>query len=199
VASGGTTILVVDDDDSVRVTLGAVLSDAGHSVSLSATGSEALARLRRREFDVVLADLHLDDMDGLRILQQVRRRWPETVSLILTGYASVDSAIEALRAGAYDYLCKPCPADELLLTVQRATDHRRMRIQMQQQVRDLETAIETARQLHSALSARLVAIGALADVAIGRVHARGEADQELAAYLEQIRCQARTPPATSST
>jgi DNA-binding NtrC family response regulator len=189
-----TTILVVDDDDSVRVTLGAVLTEAGHTVSLSATGSEALARLRRREFDVVLADLRLDDMDGMRIVKQVRRRWPETVSLILTGYSSVDSAIEALRAGAYDYLSKPCPADELLLTVQRAIDHRRMRLQMRQQLRDLETAIETARQLHAALSARLGAIGTLADIAIGHVH-----DQEIAAYLEQIRCQARTPPAITST
>jgi DNA-binding response OmpR family regulator len=208
---------VVDDDNSVRVTLGAVLSDAGHGVSLSATGSEALAKLRTREFDVVLADLRLDDMDGIRIVQQARRRWPDTVSLILTGYASVESAIQALRAGAYDYLCKPCPADELLLTVARAVEHRRMRIQLRRQVRDLETAIDTARELHSALSTRLegtsallrerdrviatvcaelrvsfVAIAGLIDSVVAQVHAQGEAGQPIEAYLAQIRLELET-------
>lgn len=216
-ADGAATILVVDDDNSVRVTLGAVLSDAGHGVSLSATGSEALAKLRTREFDVVLADLRLDDMDGIRIVQQARRRWPDTVSLILTGYASVESAIQALRAGAYDYLCKPCPADELLLTVARAVEHRRMRIQLRRQVRDLETAIDTARELHSALSTRLegtsallrerdrviatvcaelrvsfVAIAGLIDSVVAQVHAQGEAGQPIEAYLAQIRLELET-------
>ncbi len=154
-------ILVVDDDDAVLWTLGAVLTDAGHSVILSATGADALGKLRTTQFDVVLTDLKLGDIDGLRILQTVRRTWPDTVTLMLTGYASVESAVSALRAGAYDYLRKPCSPEELLATVERAIERRRLTLQVKTQMRSLETAIDTARELHSALSARLEGTTAL--------------------------------------
>src|SRR5437868_4495873 len=110
-------ILVVDDDDAVRVTLGAVLAGERYDVTLASNGPDALSLLRTTEFDVVLTDLRLDHIDGLRILEEVRTRWPDTVSLMLTGYASVDSAIGALRKGAYDYLSKPCSPEELVAVV----------------------------------------------------------------------------------
>jgi DNA-binding response OmpR family regulator len=154
-------ILVVDDDEPVRWTLGAVLTEDGYTVTLSASGAEALAVLRQTEFDVVLTDLRLGDLDGLHILDAVRGTWPDTVTLMLTGYASVESAIGALRYGAYDYLCKPCSPEDLLATVGRAVERRRLTLQVRQQMRSLETAIDTARELHSALSARLEGTTAL--------------------------------------
>src|SRR5205823_3330777 len=97
----GTSILVVDDDDAVRWTIGEVLRDAAYSVTLATSGADALARLRQTEFDVVLTDLRLGDVDGLAVLDAVRRTRPDAVTLMLTGYASVESAIAALRLGAY--------------------------------------------------------------------------------------------------
>ena len=155
------TILVVDDDESVRVTLGAVLIDAGHAVRICASGSEALAMVESTEFDVIVTDFRLGDMDGIVVVEDAQRRWPETVPLMLTGYASLESAIDALRVGVYDYLTKPCPTDELLATVRRAVERRRLRLALRRQARDLETAIETARELHSALSSRLEGMTAL--------------------------------------
>jgi len=154
-------ILVVDDDEAVLWTLGAVLTDAGHTVTLSPNGADALRKIRTSEFDVVLTDLKLGDIDGLHILKAVRSTWPETVTLMLTGYASVESAVGALRNGAYDYLRKPCSPDELLATVDRAIERRQLTLQVKTQMRSLETAIDTARELHSAMSARLEGTTAL--------------------------------------
>jgi CheY-like chemotaxis protein len=202
-------ILVVDDDDAVRVTLGAVLAGEGYEVTLASNGPDALSLIRITEFDVVLTDLRLDHIDGLRILEEVRTRWPDTLSLMLTGYASVDSAIGALRKGAYDYLSKPCSPEELVAVVARAIERRLLSLQVRHHARDLETAIQTARELHSALSTRLegttallrereqvlvtictdlktslIAIAGVAQLLMGRLEDR---DDDLLGYLEQIR------------
>lgn len=201
---------MVDDDEAVRITLGAVLSDAGYAVTLSPDGSDALERIDAADYDVVLADLRLGGhVDGLDVLEHVRQRRPDTVTLVLTGHASEDSAIGALRNGAYDYLRKPCPPEELLATVARAAERRRLSLQVRQQMRSLETAIDTARELHSALASRLegttallrerehvlatvcselrtslIAISLLVDLVIDQLPA------DLAGYLEQIRSEA---------
>jgi DNA-binding response OmpR family regulator len=151
----GGRILVVDDEETVRLTLTAVLSSAGYEVASASTGADALALLQISEFDLVLTDLRLDDIDGLQILANVRKRWPDTVTLMLTGYASLDSAVAALRAGAYDYLCKPCPVDEILATVARGIERRRLGLEVKRNVRHLEVSIETARDLHSSLQTQV--------------------------------------------
>jgi DNA-binding response OmpR family regulator len=206
-------ILVVDDDEAVRWTLGAVLSDVGYAVTLSPSGLDALAKIRAEAFDVVLTDLKLGDVDGVEILEALRRTWPDTVTLMLTGYASVESAVGALRSGAYDYLLKPCAPEELLATVERAIERRRLTLQVKSQMRSLETAIGTARELHSALSARLegttallrerehvlvtictelrtslIAIAGLVDLLLAGV----SGNEELAPYLERIRLEAQS-------
>lgn len=154
-------VLVVDDEEPVRETLAAILSDEGYDVATAASGGDALVTLHASEFDLVLTDLRLDDFDGLRLLARVQQRWPNTVTIMLTGYASLDSAIEAMRFGAYDYLCKPCPPEELLATVARGLERRRLTLQLHRHVRDLEVAIDTARDLHSALVTRVEGTSAL--------------------------------------
>lgn len=120
-------ILVVDDEESVATTIKAILQLDGNDVTAVTTGKDALAQLREHEFDVVLTDLRLDDLDGIEILRETQKLWPDTVSIMLTGYASLESAVTALRSGAYDYLIKPSDVDELRATIGRALERRRLR------------------------------------------------------------------------
>jgi signal transduction histidine kinase len=120
-------ILVVDDEQSVATTIKAILQLDGNEVTAVTSGKEALDLLKAQEFDVVLTDLRLDDLDGVEILRETQKLWPDTVSIMLTGYASLESAVTALRSGAYDYLIKPSDVDELRATVGRALERRRLR------------------------------------------------------------------------
>ncbi len=121
------SVLVVDDEASVATTIKAILELDGHQVVAETKGEAALRQIREREFDVVLTDLRLEDIDGLEILREVQRRWPDTSAIMLTGYASLESAVAALRSGAYDYLIKPSDVEELRATVGRAIERRRLR------------------------------------------------------------------------
>ena len=100
----GARILVVDDEDNVLITIKAILEMDGHVIDVAQTGAEAVEMINATDYDVVLTDLRLGDASGQDVLASVRKRRPTTVTLMLTGYASIESAIGALRQGAYDYL-----------------------------------------------------------------------------------------------
>ncbi len=117
-------ILVVDDDKSVRNTLRDVLSREGYEVVAVESGEEALQTMRDMVVDLALLDLKLTGMDGLRVMEEVKRLWPTTVIIMLTGYATLESALGALRQGAHDYLLKPCEPDVLKLSVRKGLDAR---------------------------------------------------------------------------
>ena len=123
-------ILVVDDEESVRITTAAILEQEGYEVSTAADGREALATAARGHFDLVLTDLRMDDMDGMALLHELQARHPNVVTVVLTGYASIESSIDALRQGVYDYLVKPCMVEDLKRTVRRALEHREQRLQI---------------------------------------------------------------------
>ncbi len=141
-------LLVVDDEESVAVTIGAILEMDGYHVETATSGVEALEKLQDEQFDLVLTDLRLDDADGLTIVAEVCRRQPDTVSIILTGYASMESAIKALREGAYDYLIKPCDVDELRAVVARGIERRQLGIQLKARLAELEEANTTIHELN---------------------------------------------------
>ena len=122
-----TCILVVDDEESVATTIEAILKLDGHDVLAVTSGEAAIRLLHERQFDVVLTDLRLADIDGIEILREVQRTSPETAAIMLTGYASLESAVAALRSGAYDYLMKPSDVEELRATVNRAIERRQLR------------------------------------------------------------------------
>ncbi len=148
-------LLVVDDEESVAVTMGAILEMDGYDVEMATNGADAIKMIQDVTFDLVLTDLRLDDIDGLSIVGEVCRTQPDTVSIILTGYASLESAIKALREGAYDYLIKPCDVDELRAVVARGIERRQLGIQLKARLIELEAANTTIHELNRDLQWRI--------------------------------------------
>ncbi|MEM6330566.1 MAG: response regulator, partial [Planctomycetota bacterium] len=119
-------LLLVDDDRHVLESMTDWLRDQGLEVDASPGYADALGQMERRRYDVLLADIRLQDGDGFDLLEQSRRRWPATQVVLLTGYGTADSAVDAIRAGAFDYLTKPLIDDELLMSIERALGQRRV-------------------------------------------------------------------------
>jgi two-component system response regulator FlrC len=119
------SLLIADDEEGLRDFLAGALETEGHEITLAADGTTALGLLSRRSFDLVLTDLKMPGADGMAVLQQVKAEHPGTQVIVLTAHGSVQSAVEAMRAGAFDYLQKPVgsPA-ELRLCVARALERR---------------------------------------------------------------------------
>ena len=120
------SLLLVDDDRHVLESMADWLRDQGLQVDASTGYSDALERLRRKQFDLVLADVRMPDGDGFDLLEQVRRNYPHSHVVLMTGYGDANSAVEAVHAGAFDYLTKPLIDDELLMTLERAFTQRRV-------------------------------------------------------------------------
>ena len=119
-------VLVVDDEENLRRVLGRELTAMGHRVQLAQSGEEALRLIEREEPGVVLLDLRLPGRDGLSVLSEMKSRWPLVEVIVLTGHGTVETAIAALKAGAYDYQQKPCHLDELEQLVGKALEKRRL-------------------------------------------------------------------------
>ena len=120
-------ILIVDDEEVLQDVLTSLIRRAGHSTLSARTGEEALELLLREEIDLVLLDLMLPGMSGLQVLQEVRRRDPEQVVVVITAYSSIESAVDAMREGAFHYIPKPFKNEEVLLTLRRALEQRQLR------------------------------------------------------------------------
>ena len=120
-------VLVVDDKETMRLLVAKVLG-ARYAVALAADGEAALKSLSEHRYDLVLSDVRMPELDGLALVQVVKERWPDTEVVLMTAYASIESAVHAMRLGAYDYVSKPFDPDELGLVVARALEHRRARL-----------------------------------------------------------------------
>ncbi|MEK6585966.1 MAG: sigma-54 dependent transcriptional regulator [Nitrospirota bacterium] len=119
-------ILVVDDEQSLRDVLSIMLKRAGYAVTSAMDGEEAIELLNKEIFDLVITDLRMPKIDGMEVLKAVKSASPETVVLIITAFASADSAVEAMKQGAYDYLTKPFQVDEVQLIIRNALEKRRL-------------------------------------------------------------------------
>ena len=120
-----TNILVIDDEEVVRHSHLRVLSGTNCTVETAWNGPEGLRALEGHPFDVVLLDLRMPGMDGLDVLREIKSRWPECEVVVVTGYPSLETAKEALRLGAYDYLCKPVEPDKVIDTTHSAVRQKR--------------------------------------------------------------------------
>lgn len=110
-------ILIVDDEETLRHFLKLTLQDEGYKVTTATDGREALRLVEQQEFDLALVDLRMEEVGGLEVMRHIKQVSPSTGVIILTAYASVPSAVEALRHGAYDYLIKPFGTEEMLASV----------------------------------------------------------------------------------
>ncbi|MGD8997245.1 MAG: sigma-54 dependent transcriptional regulator [Anaerolineae bacterium] len=121
------TVLIVDDDDMIRSFLATILEEEGYEVLKAATGGQGEALLTERPVDIVLLDLRLPDVDGISILRNLHRSEPDVNVIVLTAFGAVDSAVEAMKLGAYDYIDKASDTSKLKLVIQRALKELEMR------------------------------------------------------------------------
>jgi two-component system response regulator PilR (NtrC family) len=119
-------ILVVDDERSMRDLLNIMLRQAGYDVTLAEGGERAIEALRSDPFDLVITDLRMRKIDGLAVLRAAKELSPQTVVLVVTAYASTETAVDAMKLGAYDYITKPFKLDEIRLIIEKALERKRL-------------------------------------------------------------------------
>jgi DNA-binding NtrC family response regulator len=128
----GLDILLIDDEPDLRQVLEEALREHDHRVTIASDGAEGLSQMMAKSFDVVICDVRLPKIDGLTLFRRIRQEWPTTDVILMTAYAEVVDAVAALKQGAFDYLTKPFDIDELLLQIQRISDHRALRRELEQ-------------------------------------------------------------------
>ena len=122
-------ILVVDDEQIIRESLGFVLKKEGYQVEEAPNGKEALAKQEARPFDVVISDIEMPEMRGMELLEHITKRTPQTFVIMITAFASIETAVAALRKGAYDYVLKPIDFDDILHRIRKLLDHRALSLE----------------------------------------------------------------------
>jgi DNA-binding NtrC family response regulator len=135
-------ILIIDDDDAVRESLGRMLQTAGHTVETAVNGEEGLAAARGNAYDVILSDMRMPGISGTDVLQRLREQHVDSAFIVMTGFGTIDTAVEAMKLGAVDFVQKPFLRDELLMRVRSAADRRQLARQvdlLQRQIRGTDT------------------------------------------------------------
>jgi DNA-binding NtrC family response regulator len=133
-------VLLVDDERKIGVVLSGELEDKGHQVLMVQDGRTAVQLIKEQSFEIVVSDIRMEPMDGLEVLAEVRQATPEADVIMMTAYASTDTAIEALRHGAADYLVKPFPAEELVHVIDRVLERQRLALENSQLKTELASA-----------------------------------------------------------
>jgi len=124
-------ILVVDDEKDICMALNIILTKEGYTVEEAYNGEQAVDRIKKENFDIVMTDIKMEKMDGFEVLKQAQQISPETSVIMMTAFASVVSAVEAMRAGAVDYITKPFINDEIRLTIRNILQNRKLRVENQ--------------------------------------------------------------------
>jgi DNA-binding NtrC family response regulator len=147
------TILTVDDEESIRDILSRKLESLGYHCEIARDGNEALWKAFMQDFDLVLMDIKMPGMSGMEVLPKLATDHPDTCVIMLTAVSDTQTAVEAMKMGAYDYLTKPFNLDDLVIRVERALERRRLVLENREYQRRLEQRIEEQagkiRQYHS--------------------------------------------------
>ncbi len=149
-------ILIVDDEAVVRDSLKSWFENEGYETEIAAGGREALFSIQKRRYDLALLDIKMPGMDGMELQKKLREADSELTVIIMTGYASVETAVQALKAGAYDYITKPIDPDELVHLVSNALGHKRYRRELERLRENLEEIYPETRLIGNSPSIRHV-------------------------------------------
>jgi signal transduction histidine kinase len=149
------TILLIEDELQLRDNLQLLLQSAGYQVTTAANGVEGIQQLREQAFDLVITDLVMPGMDGFKVMDDLRVHSPATVVVAITGYVSAESAITALRRGAYDYLAKPLDVDVVYSVVARALEKVRLQKDLQRSLAEIQAREEQLLKAHNELEQRV--------------------------------------------
>ncbi len=118
-------VLIVDDEAIVRVSCQRILVPEGYEVRSAGSATEGFAILADGPIDVVLTDLKMPDIDGIELLRRVKEEWPDTEVIVITGYQTINTAVQAIKLGAFDYIEKPFVPDDIVEAIEKAIAHRR--------------------------------------------------------------------------
>ncbi len=140
-------ILLIDDDSNLRKTLSDILRAKGYEIHAAKDGTEGLALLKRNTIHLALVDLRLPDISGLEVLEKIKVDHPSIEAIILTGNATLDSAIEATNRGAFSYLQKPYDVDQLLLHIRHAIEKQQAAAEREKLIIQLQEALEKVKTL----------------------------------------------------
>ena len=150
------SILIADDEESIRHMLVVLLSERGYEVRAVSDGEEALRELQSRDYDALVTDVRMPKMDGLQLVRAAQAASPETTIIVMSAYGSHELAIEAMKAGAYDYLGKPFRPDEVLLVLRKAEERERLRLENLRLRREISRARGPAQLIAEAPAMREV-------------------------------------------
>lgn len=158
-------ILIVDDDAELRANFAEVLKDAGYRTESAASAKEALAKIEGLQFDVILLDFMMPKMSGIDALQTIKRLRPKTKVIMLTAFATIENAVEAIKKGASDYISKPFKIEQLLTTIRRVLEEAKfegsaMKLDFDQTLNSLANPIRRniIKLLHASENMRLMEI-----------------------------------------
>ena len=149
-------LLVVDDDEFIRAVIRERLKIEGFSVDEAQNGKEALARLDKEDYSILLTDLRMPEMDGISLLQEVYCRFPDTARIVMTAHGQLETAVTALKTGAFDYILKPLNFDVLFLTVRNALRKQEMERQIRDYRMNLEIKVREQTDLISSMYIRSI-------------------------------------------
>jgi signal transduction histidine kinase len=172
-------ILIADDEASIRIGCERILTAEGHEVTVAEDGMIALRKFEERPFDLVLLDLMMPEMDGLTLIPELMKRDPSTVIIMITGYASFETAVKAIQSGAYDYVPKPFTPSELKIVVQRALEKRyllletrRLQEERERSLKDLALEQSRTRSIINAMNDALIVVNSQKEVVLFNPAAR---------------------------
>ena len=117
-------ILVVDDELIVCESCQRILEEEGYEVEIALSGQEAFVKMKESPFEIVITDLKMPAIDGMDVLKHVRKEYPDTIVIMITGFSTVETAVEAMKLGAFDYIPKPFTPDEVSVVVKKAVEKR---------------------------------------------------------------------------
>lgn len=141
------SILIIDDDPNLRKTLGDILRAMGYETAAVTNGMEGLALMRENPVSIALIDIGLPDISGVEVMKRIKTDYPSTEVIILTGNATLDSAIEAANSGAFSYLTKPYEIVQLMLNIKRALEKLQAKEDQERLILELKSALSKVKQL----------------------------------------------------